>query len=181
MNIGCGDNNPMGRRGKIIAQIEQQLAGLDDQPGRCLFYAHRAAAVLWRHRLPVVVQAGSLQWPRVRREEDDGRIDTHFGYMWTPGAADSALSVALGNLPEMHVWLGLLDTQEIVDFSTRHLRAAAEARGMVWTAAEPPPYLWCPANAAPDWVCYRPNRDASVYACTLLKRLFDPPYLKRPD
>ena len=141
--------------------------------------SHQTAAVLWQHGLPAVIQAGSLQWPRVRREEDDGQIDTHFAYMWTPTSPKSALSVALGNLPEMHVWVGILSSQEIVDFTTRHLRLAAEARGMIWTAVDPPRYLWCPAAGTPDRVVYRPDRDASIYACTLLKRLFDPAYLKR--
>jgi hypothetical protein len=168
----------MGNRGKMIAEIERQVARLEDRPGLCLYYAHHTAAVLWRHGLSSVIQAGSLQWPRVRREEDDGRIDTHFAYMWTPGAADSALSVALGNLPEMHVWVGIVDRQEIVDFTTRHLRAAAEARGMEWSAPDPPRYLWCPAAEPPDWVVYRPDRDASIYACTILKRLFNPVYLR---
>ena len=93
----------MGKRAKIIAEIERQIARLEDRPGLCLYYAHHTAAVLWRHNLPAVIQAGSLQWPRVRREEDDGQLDTHFAYMWTPTAPESALSVALGNLPEMHV------------------------------------------------------------------------------
>jgi hypothetical protein len=169
----------MGRRAKAVAEIERQVARLSDHAGQCLFYAHNTATVLCRHRYRAVIQAGSLQWPRVRHEEDDGRIDTHFAYMWSPGAHDSAVSVALGNLPEMHVWVGLLDSQEIVDFTTRHLRAAAAARGLLWTAADPPPYLWCPANDLPDWVVYRPDRDASIYACTILQRLFDPIYLKR--
>ena len=112
----------MGNRGKMVAEIERQVARLEDRPGLCLYYAHHTAAVLRRHGLSAVIQAGSLQWPRVRHEEDDGRIDTHFAYMWTPSAADSALSVALGNLPEMHVWVGIVDRQEIVDFTTRHLR-----------------------------------------------------------
>jgi hypothetical protein len=169
----------MGRRAKIVAEIERQVSKLNDQPGLCLYYAHHTASVLWRHCLPAVIQAGSLQWPRVRRDEDDGRIDTHFAYMWSPGAADSALSVALGNLPEMHVWIGLLESQEIVDFTTRHLRRAAEDRGLAWSAADPPRYLWCPADAMPDWVVYRPDRDASIYACTILQRLFHPVYLQR--
>jgi hypothetical protein len=169
----------MGKRAKIIAAVERRLSRLADRPGLCLYYAHHTAAVLTQHGLPAVIQAGSLQWPRIRPEEDDGVIDTHFAYEWTPCASASALSVALGNLPEMHVWVGILNTQEIVDFTIRHLRAAAEARGMVWTAADPPPYLWCPANQTPAWVVYRPNREASVYACLLLKRLFDPPYLMR--
>jgi hypothetical protein len=169
----------LGKRAKIISEIERQLSRLEDRPGLCLYYAHHTAAVLWRHGRQAVIQAGSLQWPRVRREEDDGRINTHFAYMWTPGAYESALSVALGNLPEMHVWVGLLDSQEVVDFTTRHLKAAAAERRMAWSAADPPPYLWCPAASLPDWVVYRPDRDASVYACTILKRLFDPVYLKR--
>jgi hypothetical protein len=168
----------MGTRGKMIAEIERQVARLEDRPGLCLYYAHHTTAVLRRHGVSAVIQAGSLQWPRVRHDEDDGRIDTHFAYMWTPGAADSALSVALGNLPEMHVWVGIVDRQEIVDFTTRHLRAAAEARGMAWSAPDPPRYLWCPAAEPPDWVVYRPDRDASIYACTILKRLFDPVYLR---
>jgi hypothetical protein len=169
----------MGKRGKIIAEIEREVGRLENRPGLCLFSAHHAASVLWRHRYKAVIQAGSLQWPRIRREEDDGVINTHFAYEWTPGAYESALSVALGNLPEIHVWVGLLDSQEIVDFTTRHLKAAAAEQGMAWSAADPPAYLWCPAAALPDWVVYRPNRDASVYACTILKRLFDPVYLQR--
>jgi hypothetical protein len=169
----------MGKRAKIIVEIERQLARLDDQPGLCLFYAHHTATILCRHGFPAVIQAGSLQWPRVRREEDDGHMESHFAYMWTPTSPESALSVALGNLPEMHVWVGLMDSQEVVDFSTRHLWRAAHDHGLTWTAAEPPRYLWCPANGLPDWVVYRPDRDASIYACTILKRLFDPAYLQR--
>ena len=169
----------MGKRGKMIAEIERHLGRLENRPGLCLYYAHHTAAVLWRHGLPVVIQAGSMQWPRICRQEDDGVMDTHFAYQWTPGAYDSALSVALGNLPEMHVWIGLLDSQEIVDFTTRHLKAAAAHRGFTWSAAEPPRYLWCRADRLPDWVVYRPIADASIYACTIIKRLFNPIYLKR--
>jgi hypothetical protein len=168
----------MGKRGKIIAEIERALARLENQPGLCLFTAHHTARVLWQHGQRAVIQAGSLQWPRIKRSEDDGVVNTHFAYVWTPGALDSAVSVALGNLPEMHVWVGLMESQEIVDFTTRHLKTAAADHGMSWSAGDPPAYLWCPANETPDWVVYRPDRDASIYACTVLKRLFDPIYLK---
>ena len=168
----------MGKRGKIIEQIERQLGRLDDQPGLCLFYAHHALSVLWRNGYKAVIQAGSLQWPRINKEQDDGVVNTHFGYEWSPQDSASALSVAMGNLPEMHVWVGIVDQQEIVDFTTRHLKSAAATLGMDWTAADPPKYLWCPAKQPPDWVMYRPNREASIYACTILKRLFNPAYLK---
>ena len=169
----------MGKRAKMIAEIERRISRLETRPGLCLYYAHHTACVLRRHGVPAVIQAGSLQWPRVRRDEDDGKIDTHFAYMWSPGAPDSALPTAMGGLPEMHVWVGILDTQEIVDFTTRHFVAAALERRMIWTARRPPPYLWCPANSLPDWVVYTPNRDASIYACDVLTRLFDPRYLKQ--
>jgi hypothetical protein len=170
----------MGKRAKIIAEIERHIGHLENQPGLCLYYAHHTASILWRHGYQAVIQAGSHQWPCVRRDEDDGTINTHFAYIWTPHSPESALSVALGNLPEIHVWVGLVDRQEIVDFTTRHLLAASLDREMIWTAARPPRYLWCPVGQVPDWVVYQPDRGASIYACTLLKRLFDPPYLRRP-
>ena len=169
----------MGKRAKVIAEIERQVSKLDNRPGLCLYYAHHTLSILWRHGFQAVVQAGSLQWPRIRKEEDDGVVNTHFAYEWSPQTPESAMSVALGNLPEMHVWVGIVDQQELVDFTTRHLKTAAAALDMAWTATDPPAYLWCSANQTPDRVVYRPNRDASIYACVLLKRLFAPAYLKQ--
>lgn len=169
----------MGNRSKVIREIERQVSKLDDRPGLCLYYAHHALSILHRHGYRATIQAGSLQWPRIKPEEDDGVSNTHFAYMWTPGAYESAMSVMMGNLPEMHCWVGIVDQQEIVDFTTRHLKTAASALGMAWTAPDPPRYLWCPAKETPHWVCYAPNRDASIYAGLLLKRLFDPVYLRR--
>lgn len=167
----------MGTRGKAIAEIERHLARLDNRPGLCLYYAHHTIATLLKHRYKATIQAGSLQWPRINKEEDDGVMNTHFAYEWSPHDPKSALSVVMGNLPEMHVWVGIVDKQEIVDFSTRHLKDACAQTGMTWSAIDPPKYLWCPANSPPDWVVYRPNREATLYACLLLKRLFNPVYL----
>lgn len=169
----------MGKRSKIIAEIEKRIARLDHRPGLCLYYAHHTADVLWRRGYRAVIQAGSLQWPRVRRDEDDGQMNTHFAYEWNPHDSASMVSMGLGHLPEMHVWVGIVDRQEIVDFTIRHLRESAESQGMAWTAADPPRYLWCHARGLPDWVRYCVNRDATIYACTLLKQQFNPAYLKR--
>ncbi len=62
----------MGKRSKIIAEIEKRIVALDHRPGLCLYYAHHTLSVLWRHGFRAVVQAGSLQWPRIRKEDDDG-------------------------------------------------------------------------------------------------------------
>ncbi len=137
----------MGKRAKVISDIERQVSRLDDRPGLCLYYAHYTASVLHRHGYHATIQAGSLQWPRIKPEDDDGVMNTHFAYMWTPmwtpGAYESALSVLMGNLPEMHCWVGIIDTQEIVDFTTRHLKTAAANLDLAWTAADPPEFLWC--------------------------------------
>ncbi len=169
----------MGKRAKIINEIERRIAKLADRPGQCLYYAHHTAATLWKHGFEAVIQAGSLQWPRIRPEEDDGQVNSHFAYMWTPHDPASALAAALGNLPEIHVWVGILDRQELVDFSTRHLKTAATARGMTWTAADPPRYLWSPGDQLPNWVVYEPNREATLYACKILQELFNSVYLVR--
>ena len=67
-------------------------------------------------------------------------MNTHFAYEWTPGAYDTPSPWQWATCPKMHVWVGLLDTQEIVDFTTRHLALAAARQGMAWTAARPPSY-----------------------------------------
>jgi hypothetical protein len=169
----------MGRRAKAIDRIERRIATLENRPGLCLYYAHHTVSVLWQAGYKAVIQAGSFSWPRMLREHDDGIVDTHFSYEWSPHDPASALSVAFGNLPEIHVWVGLVEEQEIVDFTTRHIKAAAVAMNLPWTNSAPPRYLWTPTQQLPDWVSYRPDPQATIYACTLLKRLFNPAYLKR--
>ena len=168
----------MGHRRKLIIEIEHALNQTENRPGLCIYYANTVANLLHRHGLHVVIQAGSLQWPRIRRAEDDGVTNSHFAYMWSPHTTASLRSMSIGNLPEMHVWVGLIESQELVDFSTRHFKEAAQKLGMTWTADSPPPYVWCPANQLPDWVRYTPNREATLFACHILEKLFHPRYLR---
>ena len=158
----------MGKRAKIIVEIERAIAKLEDRPGLCLYYAHHTARILCQHGYKAVIQAGSLQWPRLK--DDDGVSATHFSYMWSPNDLASQVSARMGGLPEMHVWAGIVDQQQLVDFSTRHLVKAAEVLDLYWTAAAPPQYLWCPASQLPEGVVYRPDRDATILACRILKK-----------
>lgn len=57
----------------------------------CLYYANHTCATLWKHGHQAVIQVGSLQWPRVRHEEDDGQMNTHFAYEWSPCDPESAV------------------------------------------------------------------------------------------
>jgi hypothetical protein len=166
-----------GRRAKAILKIERAIAQLPDRPGQCLHYTHQTAKILTECGYKAVIQAGSLQWPRLRPEEDDGQVMTHFAYMWDFDSPESKLARACGQLPEMHIWVGLLDSQEIVDFSVRHLPMAALERELFWTAPVPPRALW--TRELPAGVVYTPCAEASVYAGALLKQIYDPVYLRR--
>ena len=152
---------------EIISEINEAISRIGDRPGLCLYYAKETIAILRRHGLQAVIQAGSFQWPCLR--EDDGVSYTHFAYMWNPTNPINVLAMARGVLPEIHCWVGLVDRQEIVDFSIRHLKAAAAKQGVNWTANDPPAYLWCGVNNIPDGVVYEPDMRASILAAMLME------------
>ncbi len=169
----------------LLPAIESEIARVlrdhapDAPAGKCLYIAHATASVLHRAGLRPVIQAGSMQWPIMARDEDDVHCSTHFAYMWAPTDPASLAALAAGGLPEMHVWVGLLRPQTLIDFSTRNFRKHAEACGLTWQSGDPPEFLWAAADEMPDWVVYTPNRQATLYACGILNSLFQPSYLRR--
>jgi hypothetical protein len=175
------ERTSMGKHAEIVKQIEARIADLPPGPGSCLFYANAVAGVLHRHGRNVVLQAGSLQWPRLKPEENDGQVATHFAYMWSPTTPESIASIFHGNLPEMHVWCGEPETQILIDFSTRNFTMAAAKLGLAWTAPEPPKYLWTSVATLPPGVVYRPIREATLLACRVLQRLYKPLWLPGKD
>lgn len=152
----------------MITEIEELIMSLGNHPGLCFYYTKYIIDILKRYGYNAVPQAGSMQWRRLK--EDDGVCATHFSYMWNPATPISTISMALGQLPEMHCWVGLIDEQEVVDFSTRHLKSAAAAIGMEWTAEDPPQYLWCAVGDIPESAYYIPNREATIYAGLLMEQ-----------
>jgi len=66
----------------------------------------------------------------------------------------------LGMLPEIHVWVGLPDSNQLLDFSTKLLPDQAALEGLKWKTAIPPDFLWCGPSQLPDGVIYKPNIDA---------------------
>lgn len=167
-------------RQAIIDRIESLIIHLlpGNAWGCCLHYAHAAATALWEAGERPVIQAGSLQWPALAREDDDGISPTHFSYLWDPSHHLSRHARANGLLPEMHVWVGLVDHQELIDFSTRDLRRHAGLTPIRWTEPEPPAYLWCQVASIPDRVIYDLNRDATILASQLLFKTYQPDYLE---
>lgn len=159
---------------EVLRDTEHSAA---DDGGKCLYVTHAVATVLHRNGLRPIIQAGSLQWPLIPQEEDDGSSNSHFAYMWDPTHPASRAALRAGRLPEMHVWLGLLDPPTIIDFSTRDLQRHAELVGLTWRSGDPPDHLWATEDEMPDWVVYTPNQDATWLATGILHNLFNPHYL----
>ena len=137
--------------------------------GGCIIWAFAAALVLKRAGYKPVVQAGDMQWPVVDVCDDDGKMNTHLAYMWTPHEEKSKLALVSGLLPEMHCWLGLVETQEFIDFSTHDFKNQAARLGVNWTSKQDPPkYLW---GKLPFRVLYRPHRDATFFAMSRMAML----------
>lgn len=134
----------------------------------CVYLALATVAILRQYGIRASFQAGSSSWPRIRPEEDDGVINTHFSYVWEPRSKRTLAQLAAGVLPEMHAWAAIPATVEIIDLSTCYLpEQCRKTAGMAWTAPAPPDYLW--TDKLPEGVLYRPELSAIQTALNLLK------------
>jgi hypothetical protein len=132
--------------------------------GSCLYWSKIAINLLASMGLRAILQAGDLQWQMVPHELDDGVSSTHFSYMWSD-KRDMIFNPS-GELPEIHVWVGLPEQNEIVDFSTGGFKKRAiEHHGLPWLGPDPPLYLWGPP---PDRTIYHPFLEATLFAKKLI-------------
>lgn len=146
---------------RIVAAARSKVNN-GDAGGLCLHLAIALGRELARHGIRAVLQAGSAQWRCM--DEDDGVSPTHFAYMWEL-SAQTKQRVAENKLPELHCWIGIPSTQEIVDISTRHLVEEAERRaGIKWTAPLPPDYIWAGAKNFPQDCHYMVDMTATAIA-----------------
>lgn len=129
--------------------------------GRCLYNSITGFLLLQAEGLNVQIHAGSMSWPIIDLDKDDGVSPTHFSFMWSPDDAASVIAMIEGRMPEMHVWLWLPDTKEIVDFTTHEIvERAKTTANLEWTVTLPPPFVWLKFNELPKGVAYSPNVDA---------------------
>lgn len=138
--------------------------------GTCMYWALTGGLIFQRHGIRSLLQAGTMLWPAF---EEDGVNSTHFGYEWSPEDPASQAAFALGMFPEIHIWLALPDTQEIVDFSVKHLPKACKldpTMSRVWTKPFPPEYLWATKDEMPDGVIYRPEIPAMNWMLSRLRK-----------
>lgn len=128
----------------------------------CFYYGVATVETLRAHGVRAVIQAGSASWPRVRPEQDDGVMATHFSYEWSPHEMPSRMMLAKGGMPEMHVWVGLPETSEIVDMTTGLWPAQAKRiGGFDWLGDQPPKFFW--GSKLPKGVHYTPVSDAVAF------------------
>jgi hypothetical protein len=181
IEIGSGNKTPRATRKRIVRLAEKifnkkyarKCGTLTSTGGNCPFWALAVIEAGKREGRRLVLQAGSLQWRYVPPQLDDGVSSTHFSYMWSPNDPRSRQAIAMGMLPEVHVWAADVDTQEIIDLSTRELKTIAETRyGLDWKTADPPNYVWMTRDeylAQPD-ANYSANREATLLVYRMLEQ-----------
>lgn len=136
----------------------------------CLYWAYFGVYELLRCGVRAVLQAGDAAWLRVSKEAyDAGEQHTHWAYIWSPETPWSQLAMQNGCLPECHVWLGLPDQQQIVDFTTGSWPRLAKEAGVEWSGASPPKFFWGGFQDLPDYTLYRPQVEAIDYVRSMLR------------
>lgn len=135
--------------------------------GLCLYAAWSARRVLRDHGHPARIAGGSLSWPRLAADEDDGEVATHFSFMFDPSDCAPRMVRGAIALPEIHLWV--VAGAEVVDLTTGRLPfVCAMTTGMRWTAPEPPEYLW---GVPPPGAVYEEHLHATRLGTMLADRL----------
>lgn len=165
--------------GDVLTAWRRVLPAIDSsRPGGwCLYLAGLTVAAAARHDVRLVFQAGSASWPRLPLAQmpgcpgDDGERQTHFAFAWEPNSAHTRRCIAADVLPEMHVWAGHPERQEVVDLSTSTLpELCTVLTGLDWPGPRPPPWLWYDAGTMSPWTNYVPNARATTLAASVLPR-----------
>jgi hypothetical protein len=157
---------------RVREMVEAYWPGTEKGYGTCVHHSLVGMLELKRHGIAAQIQAGTLNWPVIEPEGDDGVCPTHFGMVWSPHEDASRYSMATGGIPEMHVWLGDAETQTLIDFSTYQLKElCTNTVGLQWDSADPPEYLW--TQRPPNGVQYVPHVEAIGYTYSLLKPLWE--------
>jgi hypothetical protein len=139
------------------------------QRGSCLYWTLTGLGILTSLGFRALLQAGSMSWPILPPDQDDGHQPTHFSYEWSPWRPESQAALKLGLLPEIHIWIGLPDENELVDFSTKWFPQQAAKDGLVWRTEPPPDFLWCGPSDLPAGVIYRPDMEAIQFALRFIQ------------
>lgn len=155
---------------RVIGRMRRWYGNRAETGMACLYYMQCGMVELHQHGINSVPAAGSASF---EMQPDDGKL-SHFAFQWNgdPNAElrrqaqlTSADAVAL---PEMHCWIYLPDTREVVDFSTGNIPTLAKTFGFEWKSKPPPPYIFARPESLFPRAIYLPNRDATKLAIRTL-------------
>lgn len=145
--------------------------------GACVFHAVALQLLgLKRHKLELMLQAGSAWWPRLDEETRGGDPRVMFGYQFEEGATLKTWvrGQLVDVLPEVHTWLGIRHQDgsgTLVDPTTGTWpEASLELHGIDWPGRKPPPFLWEHQDRIDEkWERpYSPSYHCSLVACDMV-------------
>jgi hypothetical protein len=98
--------------------------------------------------------------------------------MWSPQETVSQIADAMGQMSEIHVWVGVVEPPQLIDLSTGGLMADFRAKlDLEWLADPPPDYLWCDGRLPPAAI-YEPCFSATWYALSKIWGCYQPEYAR---
>jgi len=140
--------------------MREWYPNLYDKPGACLYWNQVAMRTLMIHGFKPLLQAGTMLWKI--NDDLDPEACNAFGYQWSPEEPLSQAQLSAGLLPELHIWAGLKETNELIDFSTAYFRQIAEEEHRFkWTSPDPPKFIW---GKPPEHALYCPTASATMFA-----------------
>lgn len=164
------DKNAIYKR--VLAQVCADIGNPALIPGGCClpFATHGAYVINQETGLTPILQAGSADFRYIHPKYDDGQINTHFSYHWDPEHPATMEAVTLGKMPEVHCWLAIRETREIVDFSTGFIERQALRRGLLWQNDPLPDFVWFKEGEQPPGLRYLPDIDAIQFILAFLTK-----------
>lgn len=168
---------PQATKERVIALAETIMTKgfvSENNPRVCIYWACAVGVALLENKIRGVVQAGSASWPFIEMENDDGISATNYSYVWDKNAGTCVVNVMTilhtVLMPELHAWVGIPETQEVIDPTTRFLKNNVKAAGFEWKRKQDPPqYFWdhkLPANTI-----YEVCPVATRYVLNLIKQI----------
>lgn len=165
---------PQRTKDRVIALAETIMTKgfiADNNPRVCIYWACAVGTALVQEGIRGVIQAGSASWPFIDMQDDDGVSATNYSYVW--GMTNDLSFEQHGSkflMPELHAWVGIPETQEIIDPTTRFLKRNVKASGFEWKRKQDPPqYFW--SNKLPEHTIYEACPFATRYVLQLMKSI----------
>lgn len=135
---------PLQLKETLCALIRQTFANVfptEDITQNCIRVSGIACHVLKDMGMQACMQAGTALWPykSVLLSDDDTNT---FGYEFH--SREAMKHLLCGRPPEIHAWVGLVDTQEIIDFTAAFQPAQCKKMlGQDWSPeSKLPDFIW---------------------------------------